>query len=65
MGLSVAKRAYIQSIEHAGLEGSDDSECDDNGGEGDDDNEGDSDGDGDGDNGDGDGDNAGGKMPPA
>jgi hypothetical protein len=28
MGLFVAERAYIQSVEHAGLEGSDDSEED-------------------------------------
>jgi hypothetical protein len=56
MGISVAKRAYIRSIERAGLEGSDDSEeCDDNSGEGDDDGEGDSDGDGDSDSDDGDG----------
>jgi hypothetical protein len=71
MGLLVADRAYIQSIERAELEGSNDSEGDfsensssssseDSEEGGDSDGGGDDDGDGD----DGDGDNAGGKMPP-
>lgn len=74
MGLSMADRAYIRSIEYAWLEMSDDLEGDssENTSAGEDDSsdskegggkggEGDDDDDG----GDGDGDSAGGKMPPA
>jgi hypothetical protein len=74
MGLSVADRAYIQSIECTGLEGSDDSEEDSSenseegsgsgsGSEGDSGN-GNNDGDGGDGEGNDDGDNADGKMPP-